>query len=98
MCLDANTYRVSLWCLSCRIALVAPLEEASILGVRHVLFICSRNQLRSPTAEQVFSSSPGFEVASTGLDAKCKWPVTSELLAWAEVIFVMERHLKQCRG
>jgi predicted protein tyrosine phosphatase len=59
---------------------------------RHVLFICSRNQLRSPTAEKVFSGWPGVEVASAGLDAKCKEPVTPELLAWADVIFVMERH------
>jgi predicted protein tyrosine phosphatase len=62
------------------------------MTIRHVLFVCSRNQLRSPTAEQVFSSWPGIEVASAGLDANCKEPVTPELLAWAEVIFVMERH------
>jgi predicted protein tyrosine phosphatase len=36
--------------------------------VSRVLFICGRNQLRSPTAEQVFSSWPGMEVASAGLD------------------------------
>jgi predicted protein tyrosine phosphatase len=70
---------------------------------RHVLFICSRNQLRSPTAEQVFSGRLGIEVASAGLDAKCKEPMTPELLEWADVIFVMERHhrnklLKQFRG
>jgi predicted protein tyrosine phosphatase len=59
--------------------------------VRRVLFICSRNQLRSPTAEQVFSGWPGIEAASAGLDPKCKEPVTPELLAWAEVIFVMEK-------
>jgi predicted protein tyrosine phosphatase len=57
----------------------------------HVLFVCSRNQLRSPTAEEVFSKWPGIEVASAGLDPKSKEPVTPELLAWAEVIFVMEK-------
>ena len=71
--------------------------------MRHVLFICSRNQLRSPTAEQVFCRWPGIEVAAAGLDPKCHAPVTPELLAWAEVIFVMERHhrnklLKQFRA
>jgi predicted protein tyrosine phosphatase len=76
--------------------------EPSRVAMRHVLFICSRNRLRSPTAEQVFSSSPGIEVASAGLDPKCKEPVTLELLAWADVIFVMERNhrnklLKQFR-
>jgi predicted protein tyrosine phosphatase len=68
-----------------------------------VLFICSRNELRSPTAEQVFTNRPGIEVASAGLDPKCKEPATPELLAWAEVIFVMERNhrnklLKQFRA
>jgi predicted protein tyrosine phosphatase len=68
-----------------------------------VLFVCSRNQLRSPTAEQLFSGWPGIEVASAGLDPKCREPVTPELLAWAEVIFVMEkshrnRLLKQFRA
>lgn len=62
------------------------------MTIRHVLFICSRNELRSPTAEQVFSTWPGIEVASAGLDPKCKEPVTPELLDWAELIFVMERH------
>jgi predicted protein tyrosine phosphatase len=73
------------------------------MTIRHVLFVCSRNQLRSPTAEQVFSSWPGIKVASAGLDAKCKEPVTPELLAWADVIFVMEKShrnklLKQFRA
>jgi predicted protein tyrosine phosphatase len=60
--------------------------------VKHILFVCSRNQLRSPTAEQVFSESPGIEVASAGLDTKCKEPVTPELVTWADIIFVMERN------
>jgi predicted protein tyrosine phosphatase len=59
--------------------------------VRHVLFICSRNQLRSPTAEQVFSPWPGIEVASAGLDPTAQEPVTPELLLWADLIFVMEK-------
>ena len=31
------------------------------------LFICSRNRLRSPTAEAVFAAWPGVETASAGL-------------------------------
>lgn len=59
--------------------------------MRRVLFVCSRNQLRSPTAEQVFSTWDGIEVASAGLDPASKEPVTPELLEWADLIFVMER-------
>ena len=56
-----------------------------------VLFVCTQNRLRSPTAEQVFSGRPGFEVASAGLDPSANVPVSPELLQWADVIFVMER-------
>ena len=60
---------------------------------QHVLFICSRNRLRSPTAEQVFADWPGVETASAGLAPDADSPVTPELLAWADLIFVMEdRH------
>jgi predicted protein tyrosine phosphatase len=56
-----------------------------------VLFICSQNRLRSPTAEQIFASWEGIEVASAGLADEAQKPVTPELLAWAHVIFVMEK-------
>lgn len=60
-------------------------------GLKTVLFICGRNELRSPTAEQLFSTRPDLEVASAGLDPKCRNPVTPELLEWADIVFVMER-------
>ncbi len=59
--------------------------------MKRVLFICSQNRLRSPTAEQIFSNYEGFEVASAGLDNGAGTPVSPELLEWADVIFVMER-------
>ena len=59
--------------------------------MKHVLFICSQNRLRSPTAEQIFSNRSGFEVASAGLNPDAETPVCSELLEWADIIFVMER-------
>jgi predicted protein tyrosine phosphatase len=59
--------------------------------VKHVLFICSQNRLRSPTAEQVFSGYPGVECASAGLNRDADHPLTPELVEWAEVIFVMEK-------
>ena len=56
-----------------------------------VLFVCSQNKLRSPTAEQVFSNRPGFEVSSAGTDRGAGNPVSAESIEWADVIFVMER-------
>jgi predicted protein tyrosine phosphatase len=59
--------------------------------LKRVLFICSQNRLRSPTAEQVFASWDGIEVASAGLNVGADNPVTAELLAWADLVFVMEK-------
>lgn len=56
-----------------------------------VLFICSRNQWRSPTAEQVFAKWPGLEVRSAGVDKAAVEPVTPEVLEWADLVFVMEK-------
>ncbi|NZA26240.1 phosphotyrosine protein phosphatase [Luteimonas sp. SJ-92] len=55
-----------------------------------VLFVCGKNRLRSPTAEQVFADWPGVETASAGTahDADC--PVSAELIAWADTVLVME--------
>lgn len=56
----------------------------------NVLFVCGRNRLRSPTAEQVFMSWEGIAVASAGLSHDADTPVTPELLGWADLVFVME--------
>lgn len=58
---------------------------------KNVLFICSQNRLRSPTAEQVFATWPGIETSSAGLNHDAENPVTPELLQWADLVFVMER-------
>lgn len=47
--------------------------------------------MRSPTAEQIFSTHPGIECSSAGLNNDAENPVTPELLEWAELIFVMEK-------
>jgi len=59
-----------------------------------VLFICSQNRWRSPTAEQVFSEQPGLDCSSAGLNHDAENPLTPELVEWAELIFVMEREHK----
>ncbi len=55
-----------------------------------VLFLCSRNRLRSPTAEEVFRTRRGWEVASAGLAPDAEEPLSSETLDWADIVFVME--------
>ena len=56
----------------------------------NALFICSRNRLRSPTAEQVFATLPGVESDSAGLDHDAVVPLSPEQIDWADIIFVME--------
>jgi Predicted protein tyrosine phosphatase len=48
--------------------------------------VCSRNRLRSPTAEEIFSSYPDWEVASAGLSPDAEVLPDSELVEWAELI------------
>ncbi|WP_175970024.1 low molecular weight protein tyrosine phosphatase family protein [Burkholderia sp. BCC0322] len=55
------------------------------------LFICSRNRLRSPTAEAVFAAWPAVETDSAGLAPDADTRLSAEQLDWADVVFVMER-------
>lgn len=59
--------------------------------MKRALFICSQNRLRSPTAEQVFASWPDVETDSAGLGGDATVPLSSEQIAWATIIFVMEK-------
>ena len=59
--------------------------------MKHVLFVCGRNRLRSPTAENVFCDYPNVEVASAGTNHDADTPLSAELVAWADIIFVMEK-------
>ena len=64
--------------------------------MKRVLFICSRNRLRSPTAEHVFSSVPGIETDSAGLASDADCLLSADQIEWADVICVMEkRHRAQ---
>ena len=64
-----------------------------------VLFVCSQNKLRSPTAEQVFSGYADVEVTSAGLNHDAEVPLSAELMEWADTIFVMEKaHANKLRA
>lgn len=63
-----------------------------------VLFLCGKNRLRSPTAEQVFAAWPDIETDSAGVNHDADCPVTMEHVRWAELIVVMEKaHLAKLR-
>lgn len=55
-----------------------------------LLFLCSRNQWRSPTAEAVYQNDPRVEVRSAGVSASARRRVSESLLRWADLVLVME--------
>jgi predicted protein tyrosine phosphatase len=60
-----------------------------------VLFICTGNRDRSPTAANVFRNHPDLEVSSAGTSPYAATSVSCELLRWADVIAFMEAHHEQ---
>ena len=56
----------------------------------NILFVCSRNKWRSPTAEQIFRSYPGISVRSAGTSPSARKHVSVEDVRWADLILVME--------
>lgn len=62
---------------------------------RRVLFVCSGNIDRSPTAEALLRGKEGFEVKSAGTWAGARTVASKELIDWADMIFVMEEHHRE---
>lgn len=59
--------------------------------MKNVLFVCSQNKLRSPTAEVVFSKRTDINVRSAGTNNDAEIPLGAEDVEWADIIFVMEK-------
>src|SRR5262245_14605995 len=63
-----------------------------------LLFVCSRNQIRSLTAEKIFSRIPGLQVRSAGTQPEARIVITAGHIGWADLIFLMEKsHLSRIR-
>lgn len=60
----------------------------------NLLFICSRNQWRSPTAEKVYRNK-GYKSRSAGTSAKASKTISENDIRWSSHIFVMEKKHKQ---
>jgi predicted protein tyrosine phosphatase len=61
----------------------------------NVLFICSRNQWRSPTAEKIFQGYLNHHYRSAGTSESARIKISAKLMEWADLIFVMEKKHKQ---
>jgi predicted protein tyrosine phosphatase len=58
---------------------------------KRILFLCSQNKLRSPTAEAIFADHPKINVDSAGLNHDAEVPLSEEQVKWADLIIVMEK-------
>ena len=64
-----------------------------------MLFVCTANQQRSPTAEHMYKNDPRFTVRSAGTHALANNQVSAALVKWADLIVVMEeRHARDIRS
>ena len=64
----------------------------------NLLFICSRNQWRSPTAELLFKNHPIHTARSAGTNNNARIRVNQKMINWADVVFVMERKHRDIIG
>ncbi len=62
-----------------------------------ILFVCTANIDRSPTAEALYRDDERFEVRSAGVAPFAQVPLTRELLQWADRVFVMDEREDQHR-
>ena len=59
-------------------------------GILNVLFVCTMNKWRSPTAEQIYAKHPLLECRSAGTSPKARHPITVADIRWADLIVAME--------
>jgi predicted protein tyrosine phosphatase len=54
-----------------------------------ILFVCTANVDRSPTAEALYMGDPRYEVVSAGTAPFARVALTEQMLLWADRVFVM---------
>lgn len=61
---------------------------------RQILFVCSKNRLRSPTAEAIYREDPRVAVRSAGTSPTAVHVVSVKDVEWAKLIVCMEQKHK----
>lgn len=59
-----------------------------------VLFVCTVNRMRSPTAHKIYESDTRFEVKSAGTDKTANTVLTEQILNWADSIVVWKNTIE----
>jgi predicted protein tyrosine phosphatase len=64
----------------------------------NLLFVCSHNKWRSPTAENLFRHDPRVSVHSAGLSSHSPHVLSEADLKWADLLLYMEKdHLERIK-
>jgi predicted protein tyrosine phosphatase len=64
-----------------------------------ILFVCGRNQWRSPTAKRIYRKDPRVTVRLGGVASKSSRTISERDLDWADLVIVMEpRHAARIRA
>jgi predicted protein tyrosine phosphatase len=63
---------------------------------KKVLFVCARNKIRSLTAEKMLAGSQFYDAKSRGVARDARIKLRESDIAWADIIFVMEKNHKDC--
>ena len=56
-----------------------------------VLFVCSRNRIRSLSAERIMAGLAGFQARSAGTQPDARVVLTEGHLRWADIVLAMEK-------
>lgn len=59
--------------------------------ILNVLFVCSMNKWRSPTAEKIYQMHPLVNCRSAGTSSKARHSLTIGDIHWSDLIVVMEQ-------
>lgn len=69
--------------------------KRAMTGRRNVLFVCTANQQRSPTAEKLYRNDRRFDVRSAGTSRLASREIDESLVRWADIVVAMEAHHAQ---
>ena len=58
--------------------------------MKNLLFVCKYNQMRSRTAESIYSDDSRYIVKSAGISKNAQVKLSEDLIIWADIVFVME--------
>lgn len=67
--------------------------------VLNVLFVCTMNKWRSPTAEKIYENHPLLNVRSAGTSSKAQRRILAGDVRWSDLIILMEeKHRERIRS